>query len=110
MKYIIYKDYMTGEHILGYSYTTIDAKDMFDLFEQADRMWGEEQDKLYLMQIMKKVPNMTHREENGWKADYYEAVMCKRSNVVGWHRNDEQHSEAKHVIKRVYKKDLEYFV
>jgi hypothetical protein len=109
MKYVIYKDYLENTHHIGYEYITVDVMDAFQLFEEADRLWREDRDRLYLMRIMKKIPKMSFKQEGGWRGEYYEAVMCKRSEAGGWHRNNEDFSENPHVVRRYYKKDLEYF-
>lgn len=108
MKFLIYKDYLTGRHHLGYDYEMIDVKDQFDAVCKAEEIWNAEADRLYLMRIMSKVGKIEKRED-GWKAQKYEAVLCKRSCEVGWHHNDSEHSEGNHTETRVYKKDLEYF-
>ena len=106
MKYIIYLDYNSGTHHIGYEYIGIYAKTDFEAIEAADKIWNE--DKHYLIRIMKKTGKV-EKMEDGWKKQYYTAVMCKRSNAVGWHANDEAHSEGQHTAYRAYKKDLEYF-
>lgn len=106
MKYIIYKDYLTGEHHIGYEYIGIDAKTDFEAIEQADKMWNPEEH--YLIRIMRKIGKV-EKMFDGWKRQYYEAVMCKRSNAVGWHANDTAHCEDYHRAFRDYKNDLEYF-
>lgn len=106
MKYVIYKDYSTGMHHIGYEYIGIEAKTDFEAIETADKMWDSE--KLYLIRIMKKNGKI-EKMEDGWKRQYYIAVMCKRSNKVGWHSNTPDNCENDHFAYRCYNKDMEYF-
>ena len=110
MTYLLYKDYLTGEHHIGYSHEIMNAKTDFEAIEEADKAWQEEggKEKLYLMRIMKK-NGKVQKMDDGWKKQIFTAVMCKRSETVGWHANDHEHYENFHQSYRAYKKDLEYF-
>lgn len=99
MKYIIYKDYLSGEHHIGYEYMTIDAKTDFEAIEAAEKEWDE--NKLYLIRIMKK-EGRPEAYYDGWKKQLYKAVMCKRSNKVGWHANTKENYEEPHFAYRYY--------
>ena len=103
--YVVYKDYLTGRDSIGYRYETIEAESEFDAVSQAEKMWNEESEKLYLMRIMKKVGKIL-KHEDGWKSQRYEATLCKRS-VRGWHNNTESEYEEAHFVDRWYKKNLD---
>ena len=107
MKYVIYKDYLAGKHHIGYEYITAQAKTDFEAVEEAEKEWDAE--KLYLIRIMKKEGKAVKVAGDTWKKQLYKAVMCKRSDKVGWHANGEKHAENDHSIYRFYKKDLEFF-
>lgn len=100
MKYIIYKDYLSGQHHIGYEYLTTEAKTDFEALEAAEKEYDE--DRLYLIRIMKAEGKPKVCTPDGWKKQLYKAVMCKRSNSVGWHANDEQHAESVHYAYRYY--------
>ena len=106
MKYIIYKDFLTGTHHIGYEYTAIEAKTDFEAIEAADKMWDK--NRHYLIRIMKK-DGKVEKMDDGWKKQYYKAVMCKRSDECGWHANTSENCEGEHRAYRAYKKDMEYF-
>ena len=108
MTFVVYKDYKSGQHHIGYDYILVDAESEFDMIDKAEEMWKQEENKLYLMRLMKKTGKVIKRED-GWKQQNFEAVLCKRSNNGGWHKNTSQYSEGEHTVGRVYKKDMEFF-
>lgn len=103
-KYIIYKDFRS---IAKVEYKAIEAKTEFEAIEATEKEWDPE--KHYLIRIMEKTGKVEVMTSDGWKEQAYKAVMCKRSNECGWHRNDSKHYEAEHFARRCYNKDLEYF-
>ena len=105
MKYLVYKDYLAGEHYLGYDYQLIEAADDFEAVSIADSIWKEESHKLYLMRILKKAGKVRSGFSKGWKEQDYKAVICKRSEKCGWHKNDAEHCENEHIITLTYKSD-----
>ena len=107
MTYLIYRDFKAGTHHIGYDYTTIEAKSQFEAVCEADKMWIEEADRLYLMRIMAKAGKV-EKMDDGWKRQKFAAVLCKRSNM-GWHKNDSENFENPQATNRCYKKDMEYF-
>lgn len=108
MTFVVYKDYQSGKHHIGWDYILVDAKSEFEMIDKAEEMWKKESNKLYLMRIMKKVGKV-EKLEDGWKKQRFEAVMCKRSAQGGWHMNTQEYAENYHAAYRTYKKDLEFF-
>lgn len=106
MTYLIYKDYYSGQHHIGYEYLEIDAKTDFEAIEAAEKEFDPE--KTYLVRIMKKEGKPETYYPDGWKKQLYKAVMCKRSHERGWHANTEENSENPHYAYRYYKKGLSY--
>ena len=103
-RFVIYRDFKANEGpACGYTYETIEAADILEAIEIADRMFSE---RLYLMRIMSKTGKI-EKDACGWNKETYEAVLCRRS--YGWHKNTEKNSEIKHLVERHFKKDLEFF-
>ena len=102
MKYIIYKDYESGKHHIGYDYMTIEAANDLEALTIAEAAYNAEADRLYLVRLMKKVGKVG-KDACGWKTQDYEAVLCKRSKAVGWHKNDADHAESQHFARCHYK-------
>lgn len=92
----------TDTRDMNYSYTAIDANDIVEAMEIADKMWNE---NVYLMRIMSKVGKIEKEED--YKVERYEATLCRRSH--GWYRNTEENSETKHIAKRCIAKNCEWF-
>lgn len=102
MKYIVYKDYETGKHHIGYDYQTISATNDLEALTIAEAIYNAEADRLYLVRLMRKVGKVG-KDACGWKTQDFEAVLCKRSKAVGWHKNDAEHAENPHFVRRHYK-------
>lgn len=96
MKYVIYLDYMTGANPNGYKveYIKTAAKDVMEAIELADATWRMHDD-LYLIRVMEKDGN--NYKVDGLTATNYKAVMCKRSDRGGWHRNTKENCESEHI-------------
>ncbi len=106
MKYVIYKDYLSNQHHLGYDYIGTEAKNILEAIEQADQMYREENEKLYLIRIMENVGNIGKAKlDDGWHQETYKAILTKRSLLGGWHQNTEENGEFPHYAKRSYKRD-----
>lgn len=103
-RFVIYRDFKANEgSACGYSYETIEAADILEAIEIADRAFSK---RIYLMRIMKKVGKI-EKDTCGWKKETYEAVLCRRS--YGWHKNTAENAEGKHIVERHFTKDIEYF-
>lgn len=107
-KFAIYTDYKAGkEQITDFEYQTIEANDILEVIDIADRKFN---DKVYLMRIMERTGKV-EKENSDWNTETYEAVLCRRS--FGWHKNTKENSEEKHIAKRFFtnskKYRLEYF-
>ena len=101
-KYLIYKDYETGKHHLGYDYMTINATDDLEALTLAEAAYNAEADRLYRVRLMRQVGKVG-KDACGMKTQDFESVLCKRSKAVGWHKNDEEHAENPQFARRHYK-------
>ena len=91
-KYLLYTDYRANEGpACGYSYEAINAANIYEAIEIADRKFSE---RVYLMRIMEKVGKIETPYKAGYKYETYEATLCRRS--YGWHRNTIENSESEH--------------
>lgn len=93
MKFVIYVDYKANPR---YDYTAIEAADLEEAIEIADKMWDS--DTMYLMRIMKKVSKVITPYHADYKFETYEAILCKRNS--GWHRNTAENSEGEHKVNK----------
>ena len=94
MKFLIYTDYKANEGpVCGYSYEPIEAKDILEAIEIADRKFSN---RVYLMQIMQKVGKI--EKDEIVRIETYKAVLCRRS--FGWHRNTKENSETEHIVEK----------
>lgn len=105
MTYALYIDYRS-EAMKSYEYMTLMAKNLEEAIEEAEARLHLESEPIYLARIMKKVGKV-EKQEDGWKATRFEAILCKRS--CGWHRNIEKNGEAKHIAERTAKGQMEFF-
>lgn len=102
MKFVLYIDYLTGEHRKGYEYIPMKAKNILEAIHEADAIHNP--DTMYLVRIMQSVGKV--EKENGYKTKIYKAIECKRTK---WHENTEENGEQVHFVKRCYTKDIECF-
>lgn len=96
MKYTLYIDYKKGGK---YEYISMNAKTLEDAIEEADKVWNEKAETIYLARIMNKVGKI-ETPERGIKQETYEAYICRRSN--GWHRNIIENSENYHAAHKTW--------
>ena len=102
MKYVLYIDYKadyTAQGNKSEEYITMEAKDLLEAIEEADKKFDKE--TMYLVRIMEKTGDVK-KMDSGWKSQRYTAILCNRFN--GWHRNTEEYSEGKHQVDRSYTK------
>lgn len=97
-KFTIYTDNKS----MTYSYELIEANDIVEAMEIADKMWNE---NVYLMRIMTKVGKIEKEED--YKVERYEATLCRRN--FGWYKNDKNHYETTHVAKHCIAKYGDWF-
>lgn len=101
MKYVIYVDYAAGKH--GHylnndvDYIKTDAKDICEAIEIAEQKYREFADDIYLIRIMEKSGKVI-TVEKGLTHIPFTAIMCKRSEKGGWHRNTSENFENNHVV------------
>ena len=94
MKYVIYLDYLAGTKNPGWEYVKTAAKDVCEAIELSEGIWRNHDD-LYLIRVMEK--DGANYKIDGMTVTTYKAIMCKRSDRGGWHRNIEKNFENHHV-------------
>lgn len=99
MKFIIYRDFRAGSDI-PFEYIAIDATDIEEAIEIADKMWNACKDNIYLMRIMKKTGKIETPYKAGYKFETYEAILCRRSH--GWYRNTLENCEGAHKVNKCW--------
>lgn len=102
--FVLYFDYMT-EATKSYEYLEMDAKDLEEAIEEADRLYYDNDQPIYLTRIMKK--DGKPYKVDGIRVQNYTAMLCKRSR--GWHKNNDVNCENEHTVALYTTKDCRWF-
>lgn len=95
MKYLLYIDYVSADPRVM-EYRNMEASNLLDAIEEADKAWDELDGSVYLMRIMEATSKI-YKKEYGY-GQKFKAVLCRRS--FGWHLNTHKNSESYHIVER----------